>query len=237
MGVSHFLWKNSTQAYTTHIDRKLIIQEDTFLWLSCRTQLHCFLCIFQGTEVSCHTSYVVLLCEDQLVVCHLLRLKSKFLRCLPQATYIAFKLVIVSEFRERILYSWRRSLLHIKAWILRRMTLFAMSCVCHTFRHSACPAVCNGFCHLRFMTFLLAQNSSNCLSESSFAFSTPFALLTAFVCNVRALVLSPPASFFCIKLDILQNNFPYSPCLSKNVIWNVDVANLYGSHPVVFITK
>ena len=73
------------------------------------------LCIFQGSEVCYwHTSSIVLPCQDQHVVCRLLRLKSKFLRCLPQATFIALKLIIVSEFRERFLYSWRRSLLHIK---------------------------------------------------------------------------------------------------------------------------
>ena len=55
------------------------------------------------------------LCEDQHVVWHRLRLKSKILRSSPQATFIAFKLIIVSEFRERVLYSWRRSLLHIKS--------------------------------------------------------------------------------------------------------------------------
>jgi hypothetical protein len=77
------------------------------------TALHSVL--FQGSELCyCHTPYIVLLCEDQHVVCHLLRLKSKLFRCLPQATFIAYKLIIVCEFRERFLYSWRRSLLHIK---------------------------------------------------------------------------------------------------------------------------
>jgi hypothetical protein len=74
-----------------------------------------FYVLFQGSDLCYwHTSYIVLLGEDQHVVCHLLRLKSKYLRCLPQAIVIACKLIIVSEIRERFLYSGGRSLLNIK---------------------------------------------------------------------------------------------------------------------------
>jgi hypothetical protein len=66
--------------------------------LSCRAQLLCLLfCISSGSEVHyCHTLYLVLLCEYRHVVVHPLRLKSKNFCCLPQATFIAFKLLIVS---------------------------------------------------------------------------------------------------------------------------------------------
>jgi hypothetical protein len=74
-----------------------------------------FYVLFQGSELCYwHISYIVLLGEDQNVVCHLLWLKSKYLRCLPQTIFIACKLIIVSEFGERFSYSGGRSLLIIK---------------------------------------------------------------------------------------------------------------------------